>query len=330
MRESLVPLLRCPATGQPLELTVTRSEGPEIMEGSLQAPDGRTYPIVRGVPRMFLQPPDDTIERTVEHFGWQWNQFNYLLPAALEREQYLDWVRPLTEADFADRRILDAGCGMGRWPETLARFGAREIVGVDLGSAVEAAFERLRGYPHLHVVQADILHMPFATGADAPFDLAYSLGVIHHMPDAAEGFRAYSRHVRPGGTVHAWVYGAENNGWITRFVDPVRTRVTSHLPPPVLHEMSRLLTIPVHGASRFVHRAGLRNTFAYGPYLDWLGRFPFHHTHHIVHDHLTPSLASYHTRDEVEDWAASVNLQDVHITARNNNSWRLVGRMPGA
>ena len=330
MKESIVPLLVCPVTGQSLELTVFERQADEVMEGELRSADGRAYPITRGIPRLLANPREGEVETTVENFGWQWQHFNYLLEPKLEAVQYLDWVAPLTEKDFVGKRVLDAGCGMGRWPETVARFGAAEIFAVDLGSAVEAAFERLRGLPHVHVIQGDILNLPFRKGAESPFDLAYSLGVIHHMPNARDGFHAYSRHVKPGGTVHAWVYGAQNNQWITDFVDPIRMKVTSRMAPPVLYQLSKALTVPLHLASRGVHAAGLKDTFAYGEYLDWLGRFPFIHTHHIVHDHLTPSLASYHSRAEVEEWAESVGLTDVALTERNRNSWRLVGRMPAS
>lgn len=327
MREVILPQLVCPVSGEPLELRIFEQDADEIMEGELFTASGRCYNITRGVPRLVSNRNSDVVENTVENFGWQWSHFRYLLEPELENLQFLDWIWPLTEKDFRGKRVLDAGCGMGRWPETVARFGASEVYAVDLGSSVDAAFERLRGYPHVHVIQADILALPFRTGAHAPFDIAYSLGVIHHMPEARAGFQAYSRHVRSGGKVHAWVYGAENNGWITQWVNPVRQHVTSRVPPPILHEVSRLLTLPVHLTSRMVHASGARNLFAYGEYFDWLGRFPFVHTHHIVHDHLTPSLASYHTREEVEEWASSVRLSNVTISARNRNSWRLVGRM---
>jgi SAM-dependent methyltransferase len=328
LRESIVPRLVCPATGQPLTLKVFERDGDEVVEGLLTSEAGTSYSVTRGIPRMMVDRNSGVVERTVENFGWQWRHFRYLLEPPLENLQFLDWIWPLTENDFKGKVVLDAGCGMGRWPETVARFGASEVFAVDLGSAVEAAYERLRGYPHVHVIQADILALPFRQGAEAPFDIAYSLGVIHHMPEAHLGFRAYSRHVKPGGKVHAWVYGAENNGWISNWVNPIRERVTSHLPPPALHEISRGLTLPIHIASRAVHATGLKGLFVYGEYLDWLGRFPFVHTHHIVHDHLTPSLASYHSRDEVEQWAKDAGLVTVTISSRNRNSWRLVGRMP--
>jgi len=327
VQERVLDWLVCPVSKTRLTLTVTHREGDEIMQGELVGETGLRYPIRAGVPRMIAGQNSTEVDDTVGNFGWQWQTFHELLPPEVEREQFLEWVAPLSDADFVGQVVLDAGCGMGRWSEAAAGLGAREVFAVDLGAGVEPAFRRLRSYENVHVIQADIMALPFRTGSGAPFDLAYSLGVIHHMPDPKAGFQSYLSHVRSGGTVLAWVYGAENNGWIIHGVNPIRRHITSRLSPPVLHALSRVLSVPLHGAAKVVHRRGVRDRFAYGPYLDWLGQFSFLHTHVIVHDHLTPGIASYHTREEVESWAVESRLSDARVVSRNNNSWRLLGKV---
>jgi hypothetical protein len=39
----------------------------------------------------------------------------------------------------------------------------------------------------------------------------------------------------------AWVYGAENNGWIVGLVNPVREHVTSRMNPRLLFHLSKVL-----------------------------------------------------------------------------------------
>ena len=82
--------------------------------------------------------------------------------------------------------VLECGCGMGRHAVIASHFGARAVIGLDLGDAVEAAFENTRHVPGISIVQGDIYFPPFGNGA---FDAAYSLGVLHHLP-AGRGFRA--------------------------------------------------------------------------------------------------------------------------------------------
>ncbi|HUH04429.1 MAG TPA: methyltransferase domain-containing protein [Kofleriaceae bacterium] len=329
MRTSVLELIVCPSCRDGLQASADASEGEEILEGTLTCRGcAARYAIVGGVPRLAPEVLTADEARTVGGFGWQWNWFDDVNDAELEREQFLDWVAPLGEDAFRDRVILDAGCGMGRWPEVVASFGARAVVAVDLGDSVDAAFRRTRHLPEVHIVQGSILDLPLRRGSDADIDGAYSIGVLHHMPDPRAGFLAMQRHVRPGGFVHAWVYGAEGNEWVERIITPLREHVTAHLPKLALLGLSFGLALPVHATARLTNRAGAASLVPYGEYLTWLGQFGFRHTHHVVFDHLNPTLAAYLPRAEVEEWARLAALQDVAISARNNQSWRLVGTRP--
>ena len=85
---------------------------------------------------------------------------------------------------------------------------------MDLSDAVETAFAATRALENVHIVQADIYHLPFPR----IFDYAFSVGVLHHLPDPLRGFKSLASKVKQGGHLSAWVYGAENNEWITRWV----------------------------------------------------------------------------------------------------------------
>jgi len=66
-----------------------------------------------------------------------------------------------------------------------------------------------------------------------------------------------------------WVYGQENNEWITRFVDPVRKTLTSKLPPPALRAASAVPAAALWAAIRGVYRGatdGLRSQLPYADY----------------------------------------------------------------
>lgn len=113
---------------------------------------------------------------------------------------------------FKDKLVLEAGCGKGRHTLLAASWGAREVIGIDLSAAVETAFAATREMENVHIVQADIYRLPLAR----VFDYAFSVGVLHHLPDPRAGFQSLAAAVKEGGHVSAWVYGAENNEWITR------------------------------------------------------------------------------------------------------------------
>jgi SAM-dependent methyltransferase len=98
-------------------------------------------------------------------------------------------------------RVLDAGCGGGGMPLSLAEH-ARAVVGIDpldRFSQAGARLARERGLTHLWFLRADGMALPFA---DATFDLVLSHAVIEHVADAARYLRECRRVLRPGGHVY--------------------------------------------------------------------------------------------------------------------------------
>jgi SAM-dependent methyltransferase len=93
----------------------------------------------------------------------------------------------------ADPRILDAGCGSGRFMVELAKLG--NVTGVELSdTSVSLARERRLG----EVVSGSVLEMPFPENS---FDLAVSLDVIEHLDDDLAALRELRRTVTPGGAL---------------------------------------------------------------------------------------------------------------------------------
>src|SRR5207249_4131866 len=116
-------------------------------------------------------------EKTSAAFGWQWREFVELFDQY--EPQFLDWIKPIQPDFFRDKLVLDAGCGNGRHALYAARYGARDVVALDLSQAVDTAYANIGSMPNVHVVQGDINHPPFKrpTGG-GPFDFIYSIGVL--------------------------------------------------------------------------------------------------------------------------------------------------------
>jgi 2-polyprenyl-3-methyl-5-hydroxy-6-metoxy-1,4-benzoquinol methylase len=119
-----------------------------------------------------------------------------------------EWNRPLHNetgpfgrifdyAKYADRKVLEVGCGMGTLAMYWSQRGAR-VTAVDLTrTAVEQTTRRLSllNLPGT-VRQEDGRRLSFS---DSSFDYAYSWGVLHHSPDLASSLRELLRVVKPGG-----------------------------------------------------------------------------------------------------------------------------------
>jgi SAM-dependent methyltransferase len=331
MKRGLISHLACPQCQATFDICPELTDGAEILEGKLVCSGCKAaFPIIRGVPRILSAELSSAKRATAEAFGYEWTHYSKL--TAADEAEFLDWIKPLTPECFVGRVVLDAGCGKGRHIALAAQFQAREVVGVDLSDAVDAAYQNTRHLPNVHVVQADIFDLPFARH----FDLIYSIGVLHHLPDPKRGFLSLTRHVRPGGRIAIWVYGKEGNRWIERFVDPLRIHVTSKLPKPITRSLSFILSVPLYAALKLVygpvHRnrklATLKSHLPYAEYLCAISSYSFAENFWNVFDHLVAPTAFYHSRDEVEEWFAAAGIKEIEISPRNENSWRGTGTLP--
>jgi SAM-dependent methyltransferase len=108
----------------------------------------------------------------------------------------------LERAGIAVRgRVLDAGCGGGGMPLSLAE-EATMVVGIDPAPRYEDAGVRLareRSLPNLRFAQADGMYLPFR---DRTFDLVLSHAVIEHVADAPLYLRECARVLAPGGHMY--------------------------------------------------------------------------------------------------------------------------------
>jgi SAM-dependent methyltransferase len=113
-------------------------------------------------------------------------------------QHHLDWLFAVTGIKPGDR-VLDVGCGMGRYSIPMAARGIR-VDGLDLSPFL---LERLGKYNTSGVPIptwcADILDYP--PQMEGAYDAVAGFFVLHHMHDLARCFAAIARVVKPGGVV---------------------------------------------------------------------------------------------------------------------------------
>ncbi|MBS0548338.1 MAG: class I SAM-dependent methyltransferase [Proteobacteria bacterium] len=159
---------------------------------------------VRGV-RRFVES-----DSYAQSFGREWNWFAQTQldrpeENRAESRQTFAEKTGLGPEDLAGKTVLDVGCGMGRFAEVALSMGAR-VVGVDLSTAVDAAYGNLGDRPDAAFLQADVFDLPLR---EESFDLIYSIGVLHHTPNTREAFLRLPRLLKPGGRIVIWVYTSE-------------------------------------------------------------------------------------------------------------------------
>lgn len=107
------------------------------------------------------------------------------------------WRVPETElrllGPIRGRRLLEMGCGAGRWAGALARRGA-EVVGLDITPAQLAKARHESGRPHW--IRANAERLPFA---ERTFDLVFADWGAFTFADPARTVPEAGRVLRPGG-----------------------------------------------------------------------------------------------------------------------------------
>lgn len=264
---------------------------------------------------------------TASAFSESWNH----LPegSAYTRSQFLEWFLPLSPEAFRGKSVLELGFGNGSLLVHMAGFAPSRLCGVELGDTLEAARRNLRDFPTVELHQGDLTRVELGG-----FDLVYCIGVLHHLQDPAEGFRAVLRHTKPGGHFHCWVYAREGNAVIRHVVDPIR-RVSARLPWWVTkYAVALPLVLPY-----FLYAKLLKALFPEGireraarllpltAYSSWIAERDFRFFHHVAFDQLVTPRTVYITRDEVDRWLSDPEIEPAsrYVLFRNANSWKFGG-----
>jgi 2-polyprenyl-3-methyl-5-hydroxy-6-metoxy-1,4-benzoquinol methylase len=120
------------------------------------------------------------------------------LPEDLEPADFSVRSRFLLEHVGAGDRVLDVGCGEGRFAAELAAAGA-EVVGIDVA---EEPLRRARArHPELDLRLVDV-HGPWPL-ADARFDVVWAGEAIEHVADTSAWMSEVRRVLRSGGKLLA-------------------------------------------------------------------------------------------------------------------------------
>lgn len=260
-------------------------------------------------------PAVDPAAGSPERFGFEWQTYAEL------RQEYEDqfrrWTSPLDVSEWRGCRFLDVGCGMGRnsyWPMT---YGAASGVAIDVNDgSLASARQTLAPFPVMTVRHLSAYDIDYRD----EFDIAFSIGVIHHLEHPQRALEAMVRAAKPGGRVLIWVYGLENNEWIVRIVDPVRKVALSRLPIGLLHWLS---WFPAAGLW-----LALRLGFGRTAYARQIRTFTFRHLRSIVFDQLLPKIAHYWPRSTVAAMMSEAGLTDIKLVAVNEISWAAMGTKP--
>jgi SAM-dependent methyltransferase len=144
-----------------------------------------------------------------EKFFTDYDRFRY------QNERHLPAC--LDALNVSGKRVLEIGLGEGSDAEQLIRRGARWS-GVDLtAESIDRVRTRLalRDLPYEDLQQGSVLNLPFA---DNTFDMVFSHGVLHHVPEIQQAQSEIHRVLRPGGELVIMMYARWSLNYLVSIV----------------------------------------------------------------------------------------------------------------
>jgi SAM-dependent methyltransferase len=261
-------------------------------------------------------------DRTIRDFGEQWTKYQdnsgYYGSAAL----FDDVFAPLlTAADLDGKRVADIGAGTGRFVNIFLEAGASLVVAVE----PSAAFAVLKKNTQAGAARVTYLNVPGdRLPPDLELDYAFSIGVLHHIPEPRPVLVAARRAVKPGGMVCAWVYGAEGNRAYLTVLALLRA-IFGWWPHRLLAAVVWMLYWPLLAYMSIARRVRV----PLGDYLTRVvGRLDADKIRLVIYDQLKPAYAKYYTSDALRALFKEAGFDEMTLHHRHGYSWTICAKTP--
>ncbi len=246
------------------------------------------------VGRMVDEIPRFVSDEHLQSFGDQWNRFEVAHDEEDRATFEAKTGMPLSE--LAGLRVLDAGCGGGRYSKICAEAGAT-VVAVDHSRAVDKARKLCGHLDNIKFAQADLKKLPLEHGS---FDFVFSIGVMHHDTNTRDVFGAVAPMVKSGGRYSVWLY--RRNQWWQEILNSGFRSVTTRMPQAFLRSLCHVGAIL--GGTPLVNRT-----------LNKIVNFSAHPSYENrvcdTFDWWAPEYQQHHTVEELQSWFADAGFGDL-------------------
>jgi ubiquinone/menaquinone biosynthesis C-methylase UbiE len=267
-------------------------------------------------------------------FGEEWSTFRQdedHLSAQQRRGIFDDYFRifPWHMLPPGGGTGIDVGCGTGRWSMLVApRVGHLHLLDAS-PEALAVARANLKTATNVSFHTASVAAMPLP---QASLDFAYSLGVLHHVPDTEAAIAAIAGKLKPGAPFLVYLYYALDNrpAWyraLWRMSNAGRL-VISRLPHPLRFVISQTIAAlvywPLARAARLMSRLG-RSPRALP--LSYYADKSFYVMRTDAYDRFCTRLEKRFTRPEIEAMLKRAGFADIRFS-ECEPFWCAVGIKP--
>ncbi len=268
-------------------------------------------------------------EATVRSFGRQWTRFDQSeVSEALLRNMFSEYFEIFPWEGLPENAVgADIGCGSGRWARLVAP-RVFELHCVDASEeAIAVARRNLSPFANVVVHRGAVDSLPLE---DDSLDFAYSLGVLHHLPDTRAALRSCVGKLKKGAPFLVYLYYAFDNRplWyraLWRLSDGLR-RCIARLKPWARDLLCDAIALtvywPLSRGARVASSLGMNvSRFPLSMYRDR----SFYSMRTDSRDRFGTPLEKRFRAEEVLEMMAAAGLRDVRIS-NSPPYWCAVGR----
>ena len=188
-------------------------------------------------------------KNTVEGFGDEWSRFDQTGLTVEDHHEMFDGYFSIFPWEKISKNSVgfDLGCGSGRWARLVAP-KVNRLHCIDASNdALEVAKKNLADIESCHFHLADVANIPLP---DESADFAYTLGVLHHIPDTGSGIRACVSKLKKGAPLLVYIYYSfDNMPWWYRLIwkiSEVGRLLISRMPFPLRFVASQFIAFSVY------------------------------------------------------------------------------------
>ena len=267
-------------------------------------------------------------KKTIQSFSEEWSKFDVFSDEEIRKigDEYFDLVTD--EMLNKKSRVLDLGCGTGRWSRYVADRVA-QVEAIDPGASIFAASRLLKDKKNVRVTQASSDLIPFA---DESFDFVMCLGVLHHIPDTQQALNDLICKLKQGGfALLYFYYNFENRSLafklLFRISDLLR-RMVSRMPGQLKKATCDVIAIVVYlpwvSMARLIKSLGGTSIYKKLPLSYYTGK-SFHILRNDALDRFGTPLEKRFSRQEITQMCQKAGLSDIRFSEKEPY-WCLVGR----
>ena len=253
----------------------------------------------------------------IEDFGKQFKYHNKIDDYWGGEEMINDIVNPFDLSLIKNKIVCEVGIGSGRILKNLIKFSPKKIYAIDPSEAIEIA-KKNNEDSKIEISYKKISGQMINFKNE--IDYIFSLGVIHHIPEAEIVCKKIYESLKPKGKFIIWLYGKEGNELYLFIFNNLR-KITRFMPDKILNLFSILLNLFL---SVYIFFCKYLNLPLKNYMMNVLKKCSFEKRKYIIFDQLNPSYSKYYTKKEVETLLSTSGFQKFEIVNRHQYSWTAI------